>query len=308
MRLFAAITIALAFGGCGGNGGEDDSVGDDATEDVLDVRVPIPAPDPNYFDIVSPEVQIEASDEKMYCFYLDNTDPDFAVSTMEALQGQFGHHIVLLTTIEPEPAGTFEDCSAQEDMWKFRSFVLPVELPSGYGIRVPNGLQYVMQIHYVNTGDVPILVRDVARLRKVDPAAVETWVGTMTTNSLRLTLPAGQPAFEQFDCTLTQDLDLLLLGGHMHELGSKFTIEIGPSVTELEQMYLVDPWMPRYRDAPPVSLFFTQPRRLTAGTVVRTRCEWINTSSTQVEFPSEMCASFGYLAGTDTPFHCEPPE
>jgi hypothetical protein len=30
----------------------------------------------------------------------------------------------------------------------------------------------------------------------------------------------------------------------------------------------------------------------------------MNTGNTPVAFPAEMCASFGYLAGTDTPFHC----
>jgi hypothetical protein len=297
----AVVLVLFAAPACGTDGGADD--GDDVPDGVVDVRVEIPAPDPNYLDLVTPEVQIEPGEERMYCYYLDNDEAELAVSTMQALQGEFGHHVVLLTTVEPEPAGTFEDCSAQEDMWKFRSFVLPIELPAGYGIRVPQGLQYVMQIHYVNAGEAPILVRDVARLRRIAIPDVQTWVATLTTNSLRVALPAG-PTTEQFDCVLEQDLDLLLLGGHMHELGARFTIEVGPSLQELERLYLVDPWRPVYRDAPPVELMFGSPRRITAGTIVRTTCEWMNTGTTQVDFPAEMCASFGYLAGTDQPFHC----
>jgi hypothetical protein len=302
LTIAAAIAFALAssLGACTSDGG------DDAPPGVQDVRVAIPPPDPNYVDIVSPEVTIEAGDERMYCFYIDNDLGEFAVSTMEALQGQYGHHIVLLTTVEPEPGGTFEDCSAQEEMWKFRSFVLPIEMPDGYGIKVPAGLQYVMQIHYVNAGEQPILVRDVARLRRVEPANVETWVATLTTNSLRLSVPPG-PGTEQFDCTLQQDLDLLLVGGHMHESGTRFSIEVGSSASALERLYLVDPWKPSYRDLPPVSLFFDAPVHVTAGTIFRTTCEWMNTGSSPLEFPGEMCASFGYLAGTDQPFHCEPP-
>jgi hypothetical protein len=300
------LAISLVFGVAACTGGEGD--GDDVPPGVVDVRVPIPEPSDDYVDLVTPDIQIEAGEEKMYCIYIDNDLGEFAVNSMEALQGDFGHHIVLLTTIDPKPGGTLEDCTSQEEMWKFRSFVLPGnELPAGHGIRVPDQLQYVMQIHYVNTGLQPILVRDVARLARIDVEAVDTWVTTLTTNSLRLELPEG-PGVESFDCTLAEDLDLLLLGGHMHENGVRFEIEVGPSEDALESMYLVDPWMPRYRDAPPVTLFFSAPRRLAAGTIVRTTCEWENVTGDTVAFPAEMCASFGYLAGTSTPFHCEPPE
>jgi hypothetical protein len=298
-----AFVLLFSVAACTGGGGDG---GDDVPDGVTDVRVPIPEPSDDYIDLITPDIQIEAGTEKMFCLYLDNDQGDVAVNAMEALQGDYGHHIVLLTTIEPQPAGTLEDCSSQEDMWKFRSFVLPGnELPPGHGIRIPDGMQYVMQIHYVNVGRTPILVRDVARLARIDLEAVETWVTTLTTNSLRLELPVGQ-SVETFDCNLAEDVDLLLLGGHMHETGLRFEIEVGPSVDALESMYLVDPWEPSYRDAPPVTLFFTQPRRLAAGTIVRTTCEWDNTTDDTLVFPAEMCASFGYLAGTSTPFHCEP--
>lgn len=276
--------------------------------DVLDVRVPLPASDSRYLDLVTPEFRIEPGVEKMYCVYLSNEEGEIAVRTMEAYQGEFGHHIVLLTTIVPQPAGTVEDCTSQEEMWKFRSFILPgSELPPGHGIRVGAGMQFVMQIHYVNAGERPILVRDVARLDKIDPSQVTTWVTTLTTNSLRIALSPGQ-AVEQFECTLAEDVDLLLLGGHMHELGARFSVDIGASAAALDNVYLVEPWRPQYRDAPPVTLFFSEPRHLAAGTVVRTTCAWNNTTTGVVDFPAEMCAAFGYLAGTTTPVHCEPAE
>jgi hypothetical protein len=299
MRLISTVGLlgcALAVCACG-------DPGSDVPPGVVDVRVPIPAPDPNYHDLVSPDIVIDPGQDKMYCFYLTN-EQALTVSTMIPYQAEGGHHIVLLTTLEPQPAGTLEDCSDQADMWKFRSFILPIEVPDGYGIRVPQGLQYVMQLHYINAGDDPILVRDVARLRKVPESSVERWIATLTANSLSLKIPPGYGS-ESFDCTLNEDLDLLLLGGHMHESGTRYSIEVGPSVDDLTNIYLVDPWKPLYRDAPPVSLFFQNPYQVPAGTIVRTTCEWNNAGSTMIDFPHEMCASFGYLAGTDEPFHCE---
>ncbi len=305
--ILCSILCAATAAACSGGDDVADDGDDDVPDGVVDVRVDVPEPSDAYLDLVTPDLEIAAGTEKMFCIYLDNDQGELAVDNMEALQGDYGHHIVLLTTIDPQPAGTVEDCTSQEDMWKFRSFVLPGnELPPGHGIRIPDGMQYVMQIHYVNVNPQPILVRDVARLQLVEPAAVETWVTTLTTNSLRLALPTGVSS-ESFDCTLTEDVDLLLLGGHMHETGTTFEIEVGPSVDELESMYLVDPWRPAYRDAPPVTLFYQQPRAVPAGTIVRTTCTWDNTSAETIEFPAEMCASFGYIAGTSTPFHCEPP-
>ena len=178
------------------------------------------------------------------------------------------------------------------------------ELPAGHGIHVPAGMQYVMQLHYVNAGESPILIRDVARLEKIAPAAVTTWVTTLTTNRINFTLVPGSNT-QTFDCTLPADVDLLLLGGHMHEQGARFDLSIGPSAANLRSMYLVDPWKPTYRDAPPVTLFFSHPMRLTAGTVVRTTCEWMNRTDADIRFPNEMCAGFGYIAGTTTAVHCQ---
>lgn len=299
--MFAAAILA----GCGGGGSGDDG-GADAPPGVLDVRVPLPAPDPAYIDLVTEEETIQPGEEKMYCYYMSNHLGDIAVRELVGLQGQYGHHITLLTTIEPKPDGTREDCSSQMDMWKFRAYVLPVDsLPDGTGIHIPADTQYVLQMHYVNTGEVPILVRDVARLHRIDPAAVTTWIATMTTNDLTVDLPPGEST-KTWDCTLAEDLDLLLVGGHMHELGTKFTVDVGPNVTSLENLYLVDPWRTEYRDAPPITLYLTQPHHLTAGTVIRTTCTWMNPASTHVMFPAEMCSAFGYLAGSQTPFHCQP--
>lgn len=278
-----------------------------ATEaEVLDVRVPVPDADPNYVDLVSPEIIIEPYTEKMYCIYLTNHEGEIAVHNLESSQGKYGHHVVLLTTTEPQPEGTVEDCTDSSLMYKFRSFILPdTPLGDGYGIKIPADMQYVMQIHYVNTGDTPILTQDVARMEKIAVEDVSTWTTTLTTNSLTLSLAATGESSESFDCEIPEDVELLVFGGHMHEKGSRFE---GTLITESdEQLYLVDPWMEEYRDAPPVSLYFENPKLIQAGTKIRTACQWNNDSGEEVTFPAEMCSAFGYIAGTQNPVHCEAP-
>lgn len=297
--------LAMAAG-CGGSDMQGDDMGDDVPPGTLDVRVPIPADDPNYITLVTPDEIIPAGEERLYCYFIGAEAADVAIRGMDTQQGQFGHHLTLLTSLEPKPAGTREDCTSPESMAKYRAFVFPTgDLPDGFGINIAANTVYVLQMHYVNTGEVPILVRDVARMHKIAAADVQTWVATMTTNDLQVKAMPGESS-DTWQCTLADDLDLLLLGGHMHEMGSKIAVDIGPSASELQNLYLVDPWKPEYRDGPPITLYLTAPHHLTAGSVIRTTCTWQNTSQAEVDFPAEMCSAFGYLAGTQQGFHCAP--
>ncbi len=301
-RALALVSCLCFVAGCGS---DDDAKG--SSSGPTDLRVAIPAADPSAVDLVTPEFTIAAGEEKMFCIYLDNDQGEFAVSKMESNQGKFGHHMVMLTTVEPKAHGTIEDCTEASEMWKFRSFILPdTPLPDGFGIKVPAGMQYVLQLHYVNASAKPILVRDVARLKKIPVESVTTWTTTLTTNSLNIDLPGAGTVTESFDCAIPEEVDLLVVGGHMHETGSTMEILMGPSTDALDSVYYVDPWVPEYRDAPPVTLMFQAPRKLTQGTVVRTTCTWKNPTTKAITFPEEMCAGFGYIAGTDQPFHCEP--
>lgn len=284
--------------------------GPDATSEAepLDLRVTPPAPEPDkYVDLVSPEAIIPAGEERMYCWFVRNDQGELAIRNVDATQGKYGHHVVLLRALKEEPDGTFRDCSDNAEMGNFRAFALPdTELPEGHAILIPDKMQYVFQLHYVNADTQPIKVRDVARLVKVDPAKVTHWVTTLTTNSLTFDVPPGaEPQTLSFDCPIDEDLDVLVLGGHMHEWGTAFEIMEVPPAGDERSLYYVDPWKVEYRDSPPVSLFFTKPLHIVKGTKLRTSCTWLNDGEATLGFPGEMCAAFGYVVGPKAPIHCE---
>lgn len=306
-KVALAAALAACAVGCGSESSDGGGGPSDVPDGVRDVRVAIPEPDEAFVDIVTPDVIIEPGEEKMYCLHMVNEEGDLAVGLMDTTQGDYGHHFVALTTLDPQPPGTLEDCTDESEMWKYRAFVLPdTELPEGHATEIPAGLPYVMQFHYVNTGKEPILVRDLARMHKVSTDEVTTWVSTFTTNALDFELEPRKTSSISFDCTLPEATELLVLGGHMHEFGSRFEAAFDKDGSgEFETLYEVTEWKDDFRDAPPVSLFFEQPRVVPAGTVVRTSCEFDNNSDTMLGFPEEMCSTFGYLAGTKEPFHCE---
>ncbi len=276
-----------------------------AGDNVRDVRATLPPETDGYRNIVGGEYVIQPGEEKMICFHLTWKDPTIAVTSVEQLQGKFGHHSIIVTTKEPKPDGTVEDCTEQKDMYKYGAFLIPVdELPAGHGIELPQGMKIVLQSHYVNYGDQAIRTRDAVRIRTMPTADVKTWVSSLATNSTDFSVPAKTVGSEIFDCTIDEDFELLLFGGHMHEDGKSFEGLIGADAASLKSLQRVDEWKEEYRDSPPVMLALKAPVPLKKGTVIRTICEWNNKAEHALAFPEEMCASFGYIAGTKKPYDC----
>jgi hypothetical protein len=303
MRLITVLGGALALCGCAP--GDDDGIPDDA----VDLRQPIPEPDERFYDLVLPEQVIEPGEDIMYCYHVE-MDESFPASELVSQQGQYGHHLIPMSTKEPEAPGTWARCDDIADMGKFRPFMFPLRLPEGHAYQVEAGTPLALQSHYVNAGTEPLLVRDVVRIEKMDPNAVTDWVTTVATNTTDFEIASGETLETTFDCSFEQDLEIVLMGGHLHETGTKFSVEIvgerDGEGTGAEEIYLVDPWVPEFRDAPPIEFMWDQPIELAAGQVLRTRCTWDNVRPHALTFPEEMCATFGYIRGTTESVVCDP--
>jgi hypothetical protein len=168
------------------------------------------------------------------------------------------------------------------------------EFPEGMGVRVPEATQLVMQQHIVNTNDHPIRVDEAIHLRILEETAVKTRAGFYGVSDIEFSLPVGETYELTFDCAPPHDMNLLMLGTHMHEWGTKFRAEIGTEGA-METIIEVDPWEDWYRDEPPIKEWSAEkPFVLKKGDIIRTTCVFENTSETALEFPSEMCASYGY--------------
>jgi len=283
--------------------GDDDGM--TAEPEARDNRVELPEEDDEHFTFVGGEIVIEPGEDKMYCFHME-VDEDMALTDVDMLQGEFGHHAVIVRTTDPMPPGTVEDCSDEASSAKFSAFIIPVAQPPENGaFLVEKGTHVVLQSHYVNASDEPILIRDAVHTRKIPIDQVETWMASFTTTAMGFELPATKDEAElTFDCAMDRDVDLLYVGGHMHEQGTSFELEIGPSEEELERIYTVDKWIPEFRDLPPVELYSGSPLRLTEGTIMRTTCRWENTTGEALRFPEEMCVAFGVIAGTQEVYDC----
>lgn len=300
LRRSFVVVGALALLSCSSQSSSDSG----SNPNELDVRVAIPPADPKFIDFVGPEVVIPAGTEKMWCAFMQYTGPDTAFYNQDALQGKYGHHAVLLSAKDPKPVGTLQDCTDMNGLTGFEPFSIPEELPDGMGTFLPSGKSVIFQFHYVNTSNKAIRVRDVARLARREIADVKTWAAPWVTNTFQLSLAPRGPSSSTFDCKMDRDVDLVLVGGHMHEMGSSFELQVGADEASLQTVYSVDTWKPEFRDIPPVKLMKSAPMHIPAGTILRTTCKWNNPTDETVAFPREMCSTFGIAAGLKDPFVC----
>src|SRR5688500_9161284 len=112
-RLFC-ISLAL-LAACGDEPGEGGTV---------DVRVDMPEADSAFIDLATPEIVIPAGVEKMYCFHVDYTGEETAMTNLIALQGRFGHHAILLTSTTDREDGYLEDCTDRSMMANYDPLVI----------------------------------------------------------------------------------------------------------------------------------------------------------------------------------------
>ena len=68
--------------------------------------------------------------------------------------------------------------------------------------------------------------------------------------------------------------------------------------------YEIEEWEPVFRDAPPLNKYERDELWFRAGQTLRTNCEWFNDTDEAIEFPAEMCATYGMLIGAKSPVVC----
>lgn len=229
-------------------------------------------------------------------------EQDYDVIDITGSQSIGGHHAILYASIEAQPSG-FTRLWKDEDQTTTRIMGgvggeggANVKLPEGVVFRVKKGSYLLLQTHYLNTTDKPIVGRahvDV-KLGPVDPSHRVASIFANTTTSL--TLPPRAQTTQDVNCDVKEDLKFIQISNHMHHYGvSTYTEFTSPSgVTQMLKQdttwaedLALNPNLTHYpADAPQI---------VPAGSRLHTHCEWDNTSGAPVTFPTEMCVFFGFV-------------
>lgn len=261
-----------------------------------------PPPEPGLVDVVMPGLMIDPGAEVMACYHTDELPPGLIFDKVVGVQQPGAHHLGIKATTAPRPDGTFEDCTTGAANQALHELHYGGNLPAGAAMHLPPG-QLVLQLHYVNTTDGPLAVRDVARFRRATPTADTRWLSALQLKADTVTVGPG-PQSLQFTCTATRAAALAMVWGHMHGSGRRFTLEHLPVAGPPSTLYAVDDWQAAFTNGPPRTDFGATPYPIAAGDRLRVTCAWDNPGATPLAYPNEMCGASGYVLG-DVPLWCE---
>lgn len=279
MRLWLGAVVVAA--GCG-------------TDRVPEYDEPTPS---EYVELRVPAAEVPPGAERLYCHYVDN-EVDIAIDHTLGVQGPSGHHLALKGSTVRRPHGTFEDCTSGEANRALHDLHFGGNLPEDGALLIPAGAQLVVQTHHVNSTDAPLLVDDVLRLHRHTVTERTRWMSALHLADDAVVVPPGR-SIRTFECAPTVETTLVMLWGHMHEIGARFTIAAGGQVVYERE------WEPAFAANPPRLVPDATPITFRSDVPLTITCEWNNPSTSAIAFPSEMCGVGGYVLG-NVPFWCAP--
>jgi hypothetical protein len=233
------------------------------------------------------------------------------VQSAKGQQGVGGHHLIVYYTDQKVPVG-HHPCTDVEMLGLHQIAADAgnnegvVALPDGYATKVPEGKQLVVQSHYIRTADGPLTVNDSISLKTIEDKDVKEFANSFVMVDGNFKVPARATATSTTKCAAPQDLDLLIMTGHMHEWGSHYKLErIDETGKSLETLYDAD-WEPLFVAHPPIKTYDPKtPLHFAKGTLLRQTCTWKNTEDTEKAFPREMCVMFSYYIPDNGFIECD---
>jgi len=265
--------------------------------EVLDLTVQLGAPDWGY-QITTEPVRIEPWSEEFVCSVVRieaQADELLVwVNEMEVLSSDDSHHMnVFLGRFSFLDAflgdGAFEnqlgvglgtyDCDELGNMMEVMFPVFPsqrssqeITMPSGVGVPLLAPLVLVMQHHYLNLREQPVLINAALNIERVDPATVEDAASLIFDDIEDIQVPAGSQKIESRTCVLNRDVELALVSTHHHERGECATLNRYSAETN---SVAVDPFfVNKSWETPPILHFERGTFPLAAGDGVHWACHF----------------------------------
>ncbi|MFO0554853.1 MAG: hypothetical protein U0271_41130 [Polyangiaceae bacterium] len=269
-----------------------------------------PAPPDDALQLVSPIIRdVEPGANRELCYYTKHIlSESTAFRAGQGFQHTGGHHVVVYWTTETEDEDIHECTEA--DMTKLHVLSgggaeagngIVNELPAGGAFHVPAGAQLVMNVHVLNASDKAVDTQAVANLYYGDESLAPLTSFYVTGTTLKVD-PHAQGSFTT-SCVAPRDFQVVRLLGHMHEWGSNLVITLddgsGPEMVYDKPGSDEFSYNPPYIDYPT-----TAPLVVKAGTTITATCTYQNNEDKPLTFPTEMCAAFGYILGTEAEFGC----
>jgi hypothetical protein len=257
-------------------------------------------PDPETGNVVfrTDPIALKGFEESYTCFAV-TVKEDMVIDGFSKGGQLFVHHAQFVKSLLPEPEGV-SICNEQFKITWMPIFLAgngPSELQfdEGVGHIIAAGDQLVLQMHLFNATDAPVQEPVEIRMHKsksLHPTPVTPWA----IGSSQIQIPARAAGQAQNVCTQHDPVEVLAVFPHMHQLGSKMTIEVGKSLDAMRPLYTRDPFNFDDQRMEKMKL------KLEAGDMLRVTCDYkTNSHDTMVGFgessTDEMCFFVGFALG-----------
>ena len=232
------------------------------------------------------------------------------VNQVEFLQNAGTHHMTLSTlglapTEDLEPGmydcgDLYGDSSLMENQIMFFGSQGVGEgvmnLPTGVAANFPPGLTVIHELHYVNVTDQPVDMYSIVNAYSIPQSEVEESIWGGQVRDETIDIPARETVTEWTRCVMNEDVEVLFLAGHMHQLGIEFTIAPFDGTETGEIFYRNDDWhVPAIKQYDP-------PMVVPAGTGFEYACTWRNTTDEAVAYGPTATDEMCNMALVHTPF------
>ena len=187
---------------------------------------------------------------------LPSEDAFVAVNRVEALQTTGVHHMDVMALgllglpIEPGVYECDDLYSTYPEMMEEGIFLFATQnshetltLPEGVAAFVPGNLRIMVEIHYVNptSRDVPVWSRVNAYTIPTDSVQDQIWGSAVRDVDINVP-PNARGHVEWLRCEMNQDVDVILLSSHTHQLAGLTEIYAHDGVERGALLYTNDDW------------------------------------------------------------------
>jgi hypothetical protein len=287
MRKLGALSMVLVLAACG----SDQTSAPPGNPGKMDQMIPDPPAGGQ--QLLSDVYSIDPGQEKYFCYTFHSpAEAEKAITQVLPAYGKLVHHSALFQTMSPEPEGFFE-CptlikTSWQPIWAGGRNTNGITLPQGVGFKIPANTQYLLQLHLFNTTTAKASERTAINLAYATDSSTLTGAGIFAFGTFSLTIPKGTLGYQKvIDCNVDRDMHVFAAFPHMHQLGTKISLEKGTTMAQAADIYHKDPWVFGDQPMDPVDVMVHQ------GDYMRATCTWDNMTGADVTFgestTNEMC-------------------
>jgi hypothetical protein len=162
-----------------------------------------------------------------------------------------------------------------------------IQLPKGVAATVPSDIDIIHEVHYVNATRQPVHVYSRLNGYTIPQEQVTTGIWGSQIRDQHIEIPPQSDHTQWTRCVMNEDVDLLFLASHTHQLGIDFKVAHFDGSTTGDVFYENMDWHN------PKITQFDPPLSVKAGTGFEYSCTWRNPTDNKIEYgltaDDEMC-------------------